>query len=250
MSTPKKPGAGKANGTPKKRTTKKAAPTPPKSRPNAGTGRTVPTDNRGRTPALVLCATCRQHPTDVCPAATSDTPAKCVTVHDRIVALLATGVSRAATCNEVGVGESTLRLWEDNGRTAAGLEAEGYDLTDGEHIYLRFLRDSTRARARLEIRVTRRLSALVDDPDTDVRDLIDILQRISRERWARQDTLSVEHGGTVTVDLAGRFAPTIAAVLRDVLGSLNLSDEQRERAPDVVKLALERHSSSNPEGDV
>lgn len=165
-----------------------------------------------------------------------------------LIGLLAIGVSVEAATAEVNTTPTSFYRWIEKGEDAEALLSEGYELTADEARYREFREQAIRARKRLEIDVTRRLSRIVRDANSevDVRELIDVLQRISRERWGRQDSVNVHHSGSVDVNVVQRYGETIGEILKGIANDLALSDEQRERWPDIVARNLRRFEQREP----
>lgn len=165
-------------------------------------------------------------------------------LRDRLLKMLAGGVDLIGACAEVNVDPNSFYRWIEKGEDAETLQTEGYELTETEELYREFREQATRARRRFVNRVEIALADKI--PDADVRELIDILQRVNRERWGRQDVVSVNHSGTVSLDVIQRYGETIAELLRGVLTDLCLTEEQEALAPAIVRTWMGRLSAGEP----
>lgn len=218
---PKRPTTPKPTGTTKPKASK-AAPVRAKGAPRKTTAKKARTVRNGDT----------------------GRPSVLPEVKDVLLALLATGVSIEASCGEVGISDATFYRWMQKGEEAEALYAEGYDLNDGEAAYREFRREALRATRRLEIDAVRALRKKL--PEADTRELLDILARVNRRTWSKSDRVDVHHSGSITVDVIKRYGETVAELLRAVLADLGLSQEQRDRAPDIVREHMQRLTAKEP----
>lgn len=159
---------------------------------------------------------------------------------DVLIELIESGVSQHGACTQVGLNHQTFHNWIHRGRDSIALFEEHGDtlpkkVREQEQPYVDFVERFERARFSLQNRVELRLHSLVDA--MDVREAVLVLERLNRDRWARQDTVTVTHNGEVRIDDYGR---TIALLLNGVLGELGLTDEQRERVPEIVRRQLRK----------
>lgn len=169
-------------------------------------------------------------------------------VRKLIYGLFAAGASVDDVCAEVGITPTTFYRWIEKGEDAEALLAEGYDLDTDEERYRDFREQSIRARRRLKVDTVRRLSKMIRDEeaDLDVRQMIDVLQRLDREQWGRSETLNVNHAGSVDVNVVKRYGETLGEILKGIANDLNMTDEQKERWPMIVERNLRRFEAKEP----
>lgn len=220
MTKPKKDSA-KKTPVPKKSVTKKA-----------------PTKIKKLVGAPTLFHTCR-----ICGTQTDRVKAPCtasqhVTYSDHLITLVANGASLNRAVAETGITYQGMLNWRHKGEDALTLKTEGYAVPKELEPFILFVEKLTRACGRVALNTELYLGKLVQaattgSGDLDPRDAIAILERLDRTRWGK--ALTLHHEGEMQVSIVDRYAEAIAALIEGILTDLLLSDEQQERAPEIVE---------------
>lgn len=201
---------------------------------------------QGAPSKFYLCTHCGLH--------TDRTRKQCTTKNkqhtthaDKLLGLLASGISQARACAEAGILTATLHDWKNKGEDAHTLQTEGYTLTKKEQDFLGFLERYARANERLATdtevyigTVMRQAREAVQSgalPPVDLKEALAVLERLDKTRWGRH--LTVQHEGEAG-GMIDRFSDAIATLIEGILDDLELTAEQRKRAPGIVKDQLEQ----------
>lgn len=177
-------------------------------------------------------------------ARTRGRPPELPQVGDQFIELVEKGVSLKVACAEVGVHFQTLMNWRHRGEDAKALVAAGHEVAERELSYLDFVDRLAAARCKLQSDLEQRLAELV--PEMNAREMLEVLSRVDREVWGKNDTLHLQHGGGLQFSVVQRYGDAIAELLRGVLNDLALTEEQRARAPEIVDRHLARLEGEQP----
>lgn len=188
---------------------------------------------------LLRCAYCNLPPQtdlDECP---SGLVSKCSTYENEVYQLAMIGMSDTEIARTLALKGGQIGEWKAQGDLAIQKRNAGRALTDAEKTYARFLQNLARKNHQLQIRLQQLLTSRAAKGDIDTKDAIAILERLAKERWAKQSTLVIDDQrqdrGMLEV-----IAPTVAMVIRGVIDGLGLTEAQLEMVPELLQRSFQR----------
>lgn len=188
---------------------------------------------------LLRCAYCNLPPEPEGVECPSGLVSKCSTYENEVYQLAMIGMSDQEIGRTLALKPEQIGQWKAQGDLAIQKRNAGRTLTDAEKAYVRFLQNLARKNHQLQIRLQQLLTSRAAKGDIDTKDAIAILERLAKERWAKQSTLVIEDQrhdkGMLEV-----IAPTVALVIRGVIDGLGLTEQQLEMVPELLQRAFQR----------
>lgn len=163
---------------------------------------------------------------------------ECSTYEKEVYKLSIIGMSIKEIAGTLALQPQTINQWISRGELAMEKQESGKTLTEVEKIYVRFARNIALKNKQLQIRLQQLIVSRASKGDIETKDAIAILERISKERWAKQSTLVIEDGKDKS--MMEVIAPTVAMVVRGVLDGLGLTEEQMQLVPELLQQSFKR----------